>query len=164
VIDYLVKPVEMLRLVDTVARVKTRIAHVQPPGNTAELLQLIAAKLDLQSKATPLRWIRASAGQSTHLIPVADIDFLRTEEKYTSVAWRDDANLPRQAIVRMPLKELIAQLDDAQFAQVHRSVVVNMQAIARIVRGPNETAAIHLKRRREILPVSRTYLHLFRQM
>jgi DNA-binding LytR/AlgR family response regulator len=164
VIDYLVKPVEMPRLIDTVARLKARIAQVQPPGNTAELLQFIATRLGLQSKASPLRWVRASAGQSTYVIPVADIDFLRTEEKYTSVAWRDEANQPRDAIIRMPLKELVAQLDAGHFAQVHRSVVVNLHAIGRIVRGPHETAVIHLKGRSEVLPVSRSYLHLFRQM
>jgi DNA-binding LytR/AlgR family response regulator len=67
-------------------------------------------------------------------------------------------------VIRTPLKELIAQLDSAQFAQVHRSVVVNLHAISHVTRGPNETADIHLKRRAEVLPVSRSYLHLFRQM
>jgi DNA-binding LytR/AlgR family response regulator len=32
------------------------------------------------------------------------------------------------------------------------------------VRGDNETAEIHLRHRSEVLPVSRSYLHLFRQM
>ncbi len=56
------------------------------------------------------------------------------------------------------------QLDAAQFAQVHRSVVVNLHAISHVTRGANETADIHLKKRDDILPVSRSYLHLFRQM
>ena len=98
------------------------------------------------------------------LIAVDDIDFLRSEEKYTMIAWRDDAEQPREAVVRMPLKELVAQLDPSRFAQVHRSVVVNLRAVAHITRGPNETADIHLKGRDEVLPVSRSYLHLFRQM
>ena len=58
----------------------------------------------------------------------------------------------------------MAQLDTAEFAQVHRSVVVNLRAISHVKRGANETADIHLKGRRDVLPVSRTYLHLFRQM
>jgi DNA-binding LytR/AlgR family response regulator len=98
------------------------------------------------------------------LIPVEDIDFLRAEEKYTSIAWRDETRQPREAVIRMPLKELTAKLDASQFAQVHRSVVVNLRAIAHVTRGPNETADIHLKGRDEVLPVSRSYLHLFRQM
>ncbi len=58
----------------------------------------------------------------------------------------------------------MTQLDAGQFAQVHRSVVVNLRAIAQVKRNDNETADIHLKGRDEVLPVSRTYLHLFRQM
>jgi DNA-binding LytR/AlgR family response regulator len=47
---------------------------------------------------------------------------------------------------------------------VHRSVVVNLRAIAQVKRGVNETADIYLKGRPEVLPVSRSYLHQFRQM
>ena len=70
----------------------------------------------------------------------------------------------RSGVIRTPLKELAAQLDAGQFSQVHRSIVVNLSSVAHVVRGPNETAHIHLKGRIEVLPVSRSYLHLFRQM
>lgn len=164
VLDYLVKPVEPARLAETVARLKERLRASQPALDTEALLQELAA--NLQRKAVPetLRWLRASVGQTVRLISVDDIDFLRSEEKYTLIAWRDDARQPRDAVIRMPLKELIAQLDPSQFAQVHRSVVVNLRAISHVTRGPNETADIHLKGRNEVLPVSRSYLHLFRQM
>ena len=56
------------------------------------------------------------------------------------------------------------QLDEEQFLQVHRSVVVNRRAISHFVRLANETGTIHLKGREEVLPVSRSYLHLFKQM
>jgi DNA-binding LytR/AlgR family response regulator len=164
VLDYLVKPVDLERLAQTVTRLQERLREARPALNTEALLQQLAADLERRAAPAPLRWIRASVGQTVSLIPVADIDFLRAEEKYTLVAWRDEASEPREAIIRTPLKELTTQLDAAQFAQVHRSVVVNLSAIARVVRGPNETADIHLKGRGEVLPVSRSYLHLFRQM
>ncbi len=47
---------------------------------------------------------------------------------------------------------------------MHRSVIVNLQQVAQVTRGPNETAEVHLRGRSETLPVSRSYLHLFRQM
>jgi len=47
---------------------------------------------------------------------------------------------------------------------VHRSVIVNLRAISHVRRGDNETADIHLKGRDDVLPVSRNFLHLFRQM
>jgi DNA-binding LytR/AlgR family response regulator len=165
VLDYLVKPVEPSRLAETVARLQERLRAAEPALNTEALLQQLAANLQRSAApAPPLRWVRASVGQTVRLIAVDDIDFLRSEEKYTSVAWRDEAGQPREAVIRMPLKDLIPQLDSSQFAQVHRSVVVNLRAISHVTRGPNETADIHLKGRDEVLPVSRSYLHLFRQM
>jgi DNA-binding LytR/AlgR family response regulator len=164
VLDYLVKPVDAARLAQTVARLKERLREAKSAVNTDALLQQLAAALERREAPAPLRWIRASVGQTVTLIPVQQIDFLRAEDKYTVVAWRDDSLEQREAVIRTPLKELSAQLDAAQFAQVHRSVVVNLSSITRIVRGPNETADIHLKGRGEVLPVSRSFLHLFRQM
>ena len=164
VLDYLVKPVDAARLAQTVERLKERLHAAKSAVNTDALLQQLAATLERRGAPAPLRWIRASVGQTVTLIPVQQIDYLRAEEKYTVVAWRDDSSEQREAVIRTPLKELSAQLDAAQFAQVHRAVVVNFSSIARIVRGPNETADIHLKGRNEVLPVSRSFLHLFRQM
>lgn len=164
VLDYLVKPVELLRLAETVARLKDRLQAAQPALNTEALLQQLAAQLQRGSAPAPLRWIRAQVGQTLRLIPVDDIDYLRSDAKYTRIAWRGDAGQPRDALIGTALKELIAQLDPVHFAQVHRSVVVNLRAISHVIRGDNETADIHLKGRKEVLPVSRGYLHLFRQM
>jgi DNA-binding LytR/AlgR family response regulator len=185
-LDYLMKPVEMARLVDTVARLQERLRAAQPRPDTEALLEELAAHLrrklglssaspaapvpatvdpaDAPQPGTPLRWIRASVGPTLRLIPVDAIDYLRSDEKYTRVAWHDDGHRPADALVRTPLKELLAQLDPQQFAQVHRSVVVNLRAISHVTRGDNETADVHLKHRAEALPVSRSYLHLFRQM
>jgi len=110
-----------------------------------------------------LRWIRAQAGKTVRLIAIDDVDYLRSDAKYTIVAWRDGGK-PAEAVVRTPLKELLERLDAEQFAQVHRSVVVNLRAISHVKRHDNETAEIHVKGRDDVLPVSRNYLHLFRQM
>jgi DNA-binding LytR/AlgR family response regulator len=164
VLDYLVKPVEPARLAETVSRLQERLRASEPALNTEALLQQLAQSLQRDAAPAPLRWVRASVGQTVRLIAVDDIDFLRAEDKYTSIAWRDDGGQPREAVVRMPLKDLVARLDASQFMQAHRSVVVNLRAIAHITRGANETADIHLKGRNDVLPVSRSYLHLFRQM
>jgi DNA-binding LytR/AlgR family response regulator len=168
VLDYLVKPVEPQRLIETVSRLQERINAAQPAVNTETLLQRlseqIAAQLQSGAAPSPLRWLRAQSGQTLRLIPIDDIDYLRSDSKYTRVAWRDDSGRPAEALVRIALRELLVQLDPAQFAQVHRSTVVNLRAISHVTRGDNETAEIHLRSRKETLPVSRSYLHLFRQM
>ncbi len=129
-----------------------------------QLLQQLAAAFNRDQGQAKLRWLRASVGPTVRLIAVEDVDFLKSDEKYTLVAYHDEAGKALEAVVRTPLKELLTQLDEAQFAQVHRSVVVNLRAVSHVTRGENETADIHLKGRPEVLPVSRTYLHLFRQM
>ena len=164
VLDYLVKPVDTARLAQTAARLQDRLRTAVAAVNTDTLLQQLAASLDRKAGAASLRWIRASVGQTVTLIPVQDVDFLRSDEKYTVVAWHEPNGELREGVIRTPLKELAAQLDAAQFAQVHRSVVVNLNSVARVVRGANETGEIHLKGRAEVLPVSRSYLHLFHQM
>jgi DNA-binding LytR/AlgR family response regulator len=164
-LDYLLKPVEEARLAETVRRLKERLQSSQPAINTERLLQQLSEQLErLQSRGSePLRWIHAQAGTILRLIPIDDVDFFRSDAKYTVVAWRD-AGKPAEAVVRASLKDLLAQLDGGQFAQVHRSVVVNLRAISHVKRHDNETAAIHLKGRDDVLPVSRNHLHLFRQM
>jgi DNA-binding LytR/AlgR family response regulator len=164
VLDYLVKPVEPARLAETVLRLRERLAAAQPAANTEALLQQLAAQLRRDVAPAPLRWIRAQVGQKLRLIAVDDIDYLRSDAKYTLVAWRGDDGQPAEALVRTALKELVAQLDPSQFAQVHRAFVVNFRAISHVARGDNETGSVHLKGRKEVLPVSRGYLHLFRQM
>ncbi len=164
VLDYLVKPVEPARLAETVARLRERLHTAQPALNTEALLQQLAAQLQRGAAAVPLRWIRAQVGQTLRLIPVDEIDYLRSDAKYTLIAWRGDAGQPGEALISTALKDLVAQLDPAHFARVHRSVVVNLRAISHVTRGDNETAGVHLKGRQEVLPVSRSYLHLFRQM
>ncbi|HEY0230267.1 MAG TPA: LytTR family DNA-binding domain-containing protein [Dokdonella sp.] len=163
-LDYLVKPLEPARLADTVIRLRERLRAAQPLPDTDALLDHLLARLRKDTGPTPLRWIRASVGSTVRMIAVDEIDFLRSDEKYTRIAWHGDQGKPGEALIRTPLKELVAQLDAEHFVQVHRAVVVNLRAIGHVTRGDNETAQIHLRNRSEVLPVSRNYLHLFRQM
>jgi DNA-binding LytR/AlgR family response regulator len=164
-LDYLLKPVEQARLAETVGRLKQRVRSSRPAVNTEQLLQELSAQLARLRGGgkAPLRWIRVQSGKTVRLVAADDVDYLRSDAKYTVVAWRDGEK-PVEAVVRVPLRDLLEQLDPEQFAQVHRSVVVNLRAIRHVTRHENETAEIHLKGRGDVLPVSRGYVHLFRQM
>jgi DNA-binding LytR/AlgR family response regulator len=162
--DYIVKPVDAKRLAMTVGRLQERIRTSAPSPVTEQLLHDLAARLRGDAQATePLRWIRASSRGTLRMIPVDDIDFLKSDEKYTLVAWRDEGQ-PAEALISTPLKQLVPQLDAAHYVQIHRSVVVNLRSVRHVTRGENETATVHLKGRDDQLPVSRSYLHVFRQM
>jgi len=161
-LDYLVKPITPARLAETVERLKARMQQAQPAVHSELLLTQLAARLKLD-QPKPLDWIRATVGSSLRMIPIGDIDYLKSDTKYTLVAYRDEGQ-PAEALIRTPLKDLLPQLDPAHFVQVHRSVVINLRSIRRVTRGENETATIELKGRTERLPVSRSYLHVFKEM
>ncbi|WP_216356403.1 LytTR family DNA-binding domain-containing protein [Janthinobacterium sp. GW458P] len=167
VLDYLVKPVQLARLAGTVTRLRERLAAIEPGAASEPLLRQLAAYLQTGPAAAPvpvqapLRWLRASVGAAVRQIPVDDVDYLKSDDKYTLVAWRDGGK-PAEALLRQSLKELLVQLDPEQFQQIHRAVVVNLHAVRQVVRGAHETAEVSLKHRPDVLPVSRTFLHLFK--
>ena len=163
-IDYLVKPVQAGRLADTVSRLRERVMSPGAQRLDDAILEALAARLERRARRPGLRWLRASVGPAVRLIAVEEIDFLRSEDKYTTVAWRDSNGQPGEAVVRTPLAELAQQLDPETFVQVHRSVVVNLRAVRQVLRRDNDTAEIHLHGRPDVLPVSRSRLPLFRQM
>ncbi|PRC91153.1 LytR/AlgR family response regulator transcription factor [Solimicrobium silvestre] len=163
-LDYLVKPVDPARLADTVMRVRERLGTTQEAPDIEVLLDKLEARLQKKAAPEPLRWIKALVGQSLRMISVADIDYLRSDEKYTLIAWRGADGKAGEALIRTSLKELLDQLDGTHFIQVHRSVVVNMNMVSHVTRGENETASVYMKGRSEKLSVSRSYLHHFKQM
>lgn len=170
-LDYLVKPIDDERLATTVSRLQDRLAGSgphDPPGvagaaDVAMMLDRLAAQLGSAVQAPRagghLQWIRASVGQAVRLIAVDEVIYLRSDEKYTLVAWAGG-----EALIRKTIRELADELDPQRFVQVHRSVIVALAHVSQVVRGPNETAEVHLKARPERLPVSRSWLHLFKQM
>jgi DNA-binding LytR/AlgR family response regulator len=161
-LDYLVKPFDEARLADTVQRLQQRLA-AQPSADDAPLdalLERLGAQLKGQAAPRPwLQWIKASVGSTVRLIPVAQVAYLRSDEKYTLVVWDEG-----EALIRKTIRELADELDPDTFVQIHRSVIVNLHRVAQVTRGANETAEVQIKGRPESLPVSRSYLHVFRQM
>lgn len=163
-VDYLVKPFEPARLAQTVQRLQGLLASAAPPAAADAALDPLLDRLAeaLRQRAGPrraLQWIRASAGTSVKLVNVDEVIYLKADEKYTLVVSGDG-----EALIRKPIRELADELDPERFVQIHRSVIVNLHCISHVVRGPNETADVHLRGRAEVLPVSRSYLHRFRQM
>ena len=161
-IDYLVKPFDEQRLLQTVARLQQRL-NPAPASNTAPmeaLLERLSAELRVRgAERRHLQWIKASVGSTVRLIPVEQVHFMRSDEKYTLVVWDGG-----EALIRKTIRELADELDPECYAQIHRSVIVNLKRVSHVTRGLNETADVHLEGRSDTLPVSRSFLHLFRQM
>ena len=164
-IDYLVKPIEEARLRDSVQRLQARLRSGALRPEFDALLERLAAQLtgqraDQRPEREPyLQWIKASVGSVVRLIGVEQVLYLRADARYTVVAWEGG-----EALIRTPIRELADALDPQRFVQVHRAAIVNLAHVDRFSHGPGESGEVHLKGRSERLAVSRSYVHLFRQM
>ena len=173
-IDYLLKPVEAERLQTTRARIEARLkgqgngaastaqasSDAASQAATDTMMQtLLSVQRQLSGAPTTpkMRWVQASTGSTTRLIAVEDILFFRSDEKYTRVQTAE-----QEALIRVPIKDLLPQLDEEVFWQIHRSTIVNVAEIATVQRDDTGRQRITLKRHPETLEVSRSFAHLFR--
>lgn len=154
-VDYVMKPFTAARLAETVVRLKERMR--ERPANLDDLLSVLATRTG--NAKEHLRWVTASQGDTTSIITVDQICYFRAADKYTMVITPD-----REALIRRPIKELAEAVDPTVFWQIHRSTVVNIHAVAGVTRDFRGHMSVKLKQRKETLPVSESYTHLFKQM
>jgi DNA-binding LytR/AlgR family response regulator len=154
-VDYILKPATDDRLAVTIERLKAKLAT--PPVDLKAVLSQIAQQVG--GRKEKLQWIKATVGQNLRLIPVAEVLFFQSDEKYTRVALADG-----EALIKTPIRELIDGLDPEVFWQIHRSTLVNVNAIAAVTRDFRGQAHVKIKGKDENLVVSRIYSHLFKQM
>jgi DNA-binding LytR/AlgR family response regulator len=150
--DYVLKPVTVERLGRTVERLRRRRTE---PDLAAQLRQLLAAP----RAAQPLTQIRAGTGNTVRMIPLEDVCYFQSSDKYTTVVTPDG-----EVLVRLPLKDLVGQLPAGRFQQIHRGTVVNLADVAAAVRDEAGRVSLQLRRRKEALSVSRIYSDLFKAM
>jgi DNA-binding LytR/AlgR family response regulator len=154
-VDYVMKPFSSARLATTVSRLKEKLGSA--PANLDGILKALAAKAENGKEY--LRWITASQGNDLRLITVEEICYFQADNKYTLVVTAD-----KESLIRRPIKELIDELDPNTFWQIHRSTLVNVNAIAGVNRDFKGHLQVRLKQRKETLPVSESFVHLFKQM
>lgn len=172
VVDYVLKPAETERLRATVVRLATRLtqrdrAQLKSDHFTADQvttpsvqqwLHALSAKISGQSP-NYLSWLQASVGQNIQMVPVEDVLFCVSDEKYTRVQ-----TLKQEFLIRKPIKELVESLDPQIFWQIHRSTLVNVKAIASVQRDERGRQEVSIKGHPEKLAVSRSSAYLFRAM
>jgi DNA-binding LytR/AlgR family response regulator len=167
VADYVLKPAERERLAVTVQRIQKRLAqrHADDDGAAPagaplqQLLQQLSATMNPGGAPQRLQWIQASVGSAIQMIPVDEVLFFISDEKYTRVQ-----TATTEALIRKPIKELIDEIDPQQFWQIHRSTLVNVKAIAGVTRDFRGRQIVSVKGHKEQLEVSRSYLGLFKGM
>jgi DNA-binding LytR/AlgR family response regulator len=155
VVDYVMKPLSVARIAAAVTRVKDRLRSA--PANLSGLLDHL--KQAPAKTGTYLRWINASRGEDVQLITAEEVKYFQSDTKYTRVVAAH-----HEGLIRKSIKELVEELDPSTFWQVHRSTIVNLNAVESVGRDLNGHVVLRLKDRKEVLQVSQPYAHLFRQM
>ncbi|GAB2622968.1 LytR/AlgR family response regulator transcription factor [Novilysobacter erysipheiresistens] len=161
-VDYLLKPIKSERLAATIDRLQTRSGNNEAAALAALLERLgptLAPGRPRDNAPPPLTWITASAGRETRLILVDDVAYFRADNKYTTVVTAEG-----EALLRTPIRDLLTVLDATTFKQIHRSTIVNLKAVAGVVRDDSGRGTVRLKSRPETLPVSAPFMALFRHM
>jgi len=156
-VDYILKPATDERLGVTIERLKAKLAAPTPPPDLSGVLAELTRQMS--SGKPRLQWIKATIGQNLRLIPVGEVLFFQSDEKYTRVALAEG-----EALIKTPIRELIDGLDPDLFWQIHRSTLVNVNAIAGVTRDFRGQAHVKIRGKDETLVVSRIYSHLFKQM
>jgi DNA-binding LytR/AlgR family response regulator len=163
-VDYVLKPVQPARLQKTVAKVQDVLAK-RAQGSTdieatlGQLRNLLGAVNPPATAQGPLKLIQVSVGTSIRMVPVEEVVYFEAADKYLRVL-----TAGHEYLIRTPLKELLPQLDAQRFWQVHRGTVVRLDAIETVTRDEAGKLHLQLRGRKEKLPVSRLYAHLFKAM
>jgi DNA-binding LytR/AlgR family response regulator len=156
-VDYLLKPAQDERLLQTIDRLKTRLTAKQPAANIESLLSGLLNRLPNQERY--LKWIRAGVGNTIHNIAVEDILYFEAEDKYSRVITRQ-----LESLVRIAISELESQLDPTVFQRVHRGTIVNLRSIKSIRKNELGSLELVIDGRSEVVAVSRAHAGAFRQM
>jgi DNA-binding LytR/AlgR family response regulator len=165
-VDYLLKPVQPARLQKTVAKVQEMLSKRAQGGTDIEAtlgqLRNLLGTVNAPGQAAaqgPLKLIQVSVGTSIRMVPVEEVVYFEAADKYLRVLTEG-----HEYLIRTPLKELLPQLDAQRFWQVHRGTVVRSDAIDTVTRDEAGKLHLQLRGRKEKLPVSRLYAHLFKAM
>lgn len=174
-VDYLLKPLQAARLEKTVGKLKLAVINptLSATHNAANFDQTVAQLRHLlahgqptvtssSSPAAPLRVIQASVGSGQNsairMVPIEEVLYFEAADKYIRVM------ADREYLIRTPLKELLPQLDEQVFWQIHRGTVVRATAIDTVSRDESGKLSLTLRGCADKIAVSRLYSHLFKAM
>ena len=124
------------------------VTEALPSAPIQQLLHRLASQLNPGGASSYLQWIQATVGSTIQMFPVADVLFFISDE----------------ALIRKPIKELVDEVDPKLFWQIHRSTLVNVNAVSGVTRDFRGRQIVTVKGHPEKLEVSRSYAGLFKGM
>jgi two-component system LytT family response regulator len=136
-IDYLVKPFGRERFAATLQRVRTRMG--QPADSASE-------RAHSALTPGPLTRLYARRGDRIVPIPVSSIVRIQAQGDYAEVHAASGVHL-----LHISLSELLERLDPHRFRRVHRSHVVNLDAVEHFLANEDRRLRIVLRNGAEIV-------------
>ena len=179
-VDYLLKPIKLERLTITVNKLNIPSTIRQDSDLLIEsylsaFRSIIASKkvvtqcgtatptLPSASSGTRLKTLQVSLGhgvaQQIKFVPLADVLLLEATDKYLQVVTAQG-----EYLLRTSLKELLPQLDEAEFWQIHRGTVVQVACIDTVRRDEGGKLWLSLHGHAGKVAVSRLWVHRFKAL
>ena len=140
-VDYLLKPFSQQRIDEA-------IAHARSSLGNAPAVEAMVMEAALRNK--PLERVLIRDGARVHVIPADKIDYIEAQDDYVQITSGGKPYLKNQRMA-----DLESQLDPNAFLRIHRSYIVNVEAIARIEQTGKESHTAVLKDDTRI-PISRS--------
>ncbi|MDQ3283256.1 MAG: LytTR family DNA-binding domain-containing protein, partial [Acidobacteriota bacterium] len=150
-LDYLLKPYDSDRLKSALERLQRR----RDAGDLALRIDHVVQSIEQRTGA--LQRILVTTGGRSRFIRVEDVTCFEAEDNYVRVHCADE-----RPLVRGRLSALEQQLDPARFMRVHRSWLVNLDAVAEVRQMFHGDYRVVLHGGRE-LPIGRAYRDRFLQ-
>lgn len=126
-VDYLLKPVSVVRFEAALARAKERLAGKSPAGSGpghVPAAELVAAA---RPSARYLDRIPVREGTSVFIIPIPKLDYVEAQDDYVALVCEGKKHLKQQT-----LASLESALDPSRFLRIHRSYIVNLERVTKV--------------------------------
>jgi two-component system LytT family response regulator len=131
-VDYLVKPFTDSRFAAAVERAKQRL-HDGQLSSTEQTLRALLAHFQSAGGVTPpanehARLVVKADGQ-LHFLNQRDIRWVEGQGDFVKIHLKDRGRL----LVRMTMNKIDEALDPGQFVRIHKSTIVNLSGVRRVV-------------------------------
>lgn len=156
-VDFLLKPVEPMRLRQTLDRVHARLAHGTDPKQAAERATLAATQA-ARGETTYLRRIPVRLKDDIILVPATALASVVADGELLHLTTSEG----KRYTINFRLKDLTARLDPATFVRISRSALVNLDMVSKVSAMPGGTYLVTLTTRQQ-LAVSRQRARALRE-
>ncbi len=145
-VDYLLKPVEKVRVMETISRAAERLEREDHRTDDTTNVRNAVKVFDSMSGNDLLERIPVKKRNEILLVPIGDVVSVVADGELLIITTADN----EKHVINFRLKDLESRLDDGKFVRLSRGAIVNIDAIKQVSPLPGGTYLIRLKNGQEI--------------